>query len=88
VVKALLRGWSDRGGAVLYTSHILEVVERVCDRMAILEKGRLLACGTLAELRERAGQEGSLEEVFRAFTHAEDPALQAERILGPKDAAG
>ena len=87
VIKALLRAWGDRGGAVLYTSHLLEIVERVCDRIAILEHGRLLACGTLDELRARAGQEGSLEEVFRALTRAEAPEAVAERILGPASSA-
>ncbi len=82
VVKALLRGWAERRGAVLYTSHLLEVVERVCDRMAILIGGRLVACGTLEELRARAGLEGSLEEVFRGLTRSEDPARAARRILG------
>ncbi len=82
VVKALIRGWADRGGAVLYTSHLLDVVERVCDRIAILSGGRLVACGTLDELRELAGERGKLEEVFRSLTSAEDPARAAARILG------
>ena len=84
VIKALLRGWADRGGAVLYTSHLLEVVERVCDRMAILMGGRLLTCGSLDELRSRAGQGDSLEQVFRVLTRSEDPAEVASRILGPE----
>ena len=82
VIKALMRGWADRGGAVLVTSHLLEVVERVCDRMAILARGRLLACGSFEELRSRAGGGSSLDEVFRSLTQAEDPALVAGRILG------
>jgi ABC-2 type transport system ATP-binding protein len=89
VVKALLRGWADRGGAVLYTSHLLEVVERVCDRMAILDRGRRLACGSLDELRAQAARAGtagggSLEEVFRVLTRSEDPGAVAARILGPQ----
>lgn len=82
VVKALMQGWAERGGAVLVTSHLLEVVERVCDRLAILARGRLLAEGTLDELREMVGSKGSLEEVFQALTRAEDPAIIATRILG------
>ena len=82
VLKALMRGWAERGGAVLVTSHLLEVVERVCDRMAILAGGRLLACGTFEELRARAGGGSSLDEVFRSLTRSEDPALVARRILG------
>ncbi len=84
VVKALLRAWADRGGAVLYTSHLLDVVERVCDRMAILSRGRLVALGTLDELRAKAGNDGTLEDVFRAVTQAEDPDALARAILGPE----
>ena len=82
VVKELLRGWADRGGAVLYTSHLLDVVERVCDRMAILDHGRLVALGTLSELRSLTRTEGTLEQVFSALTHSGDPAARARAVLG------
>jgi ABC-2 type transport system ATP-binding protein len=81
VVKELIRAWAHDGGSVLYTSHLLDVVERVCDRMAILSEGRLVAAGSLAELRARAGRGGTLDEVFRAVTRSEDPARAARRIL-------
>jgi ABC-2 type transport system ATP-binding protein len=81
VLKEVLRTWAADGGSVLYTSHLLDVVERVCTRMAILADGELVALGTLEELRRRSGSDGTLEEVFRAVTHAEDPALQARRVL-------
>ncbi len=82
VVKAVLRGWADRGGAVLYTSHLLDVVERVCDRMAILDRGALVAIGSLEELRSLARVEGTLEQVFAAVTRAGDPAEKARGVLG------
>jgi len=82
VVKEILRAWADAGRCVLYTSHLLDVVERVCDRMAIVDAGRLVDEGTLEELRDRSGEGGTLEQVFRAVTHAADPAQQARRILG------
>ena len=82
VVKEILREWARGGGAVLYTSHLLDVVERVCDRMAILAAGELVALGTLDELRARSGNDGTLEEVFRAVTHAEDPDVKARQVLG------
>ncbi len=81
VFKEVLRAWAARGGAVLYTSHLLDVVERVCDRMAILDQGVLVGLGTLSELRERAGTEGTLEEVFARVAHAEDPVERAELLL-------
>lgn len=81
--KEVLRAWADRGGAVIYTSHLLDVAERVCDRLAILAHGELVGLGSLDDLRLRAGREGTLEQVFTALTHAADPRAQAERLLGP-----
>jgi ABC-2 type transport system ATP-binding protein len=83
VLKEVLRAWAQRGGSVLYTSHLLDVVERVCDRMVVLDRGRCIAQGTLDELRGLVGSDGSLEQVFQSLTHAEEPALVARRILGP-----
>jgi len=80
--KEVLRQWAARGGAVLYTSHLLDVVERVCDRMAVLAKGELVGMGSLAELRTQAGVGGTLEQVFGSLTRGEDPRAQAERLLG------
>jgi ABC-2 type transport system ATP-binding protein len=80
--KEVLRMWADRQGAVIYTSHLLDVVERVCDRMMVIEGGVVAAEGDLEALRRRAGSEGSLEELFRVLTHAEDPREQAQRLFG------
>ena len=82
VFKEVLRSWAARGGAVLYTSHLLDVVERVCDRMVILSAGRRIGMGTLDELRTSAGTDGTLEQVFAKIAHAEDPTARAERLLG------
>lgn len=82
MIKETLRLWADRGGAVLYTSHLLDVAERVCDRLAVLVQGRLVAHGTLDDLRRRAGSEGTLEQVFQALTQAEDPRAKARVLLG------
>src|SRR5579872_5241331 len=51
------------GKCVIFSTHIMREVERLCDRVAIVSKGRVQACGTLAELRERFG-ENDLEELF------------------------
>jgi sodium transport system ATP-binding protein len=53
----------ESGKCILYSTHILREVERICDRVAIVSRGRVLACGTLAELRERY-RENDLEELF------------------------
>ena len=54
------------GKCILYSTHIMREVERLCDRVAIVSRGRIQACGTLAELRQRYGQH-DLEELFFAL---------------------
>jgi sodium transport system ATP-binding protein len=51
------------GKCVLFSTHIMREVERLCDRVAVVSKGRVQACGTLSELRQRYGQ-NDLEELF------------------------
>jgi sodium transport system ATP-binding protein len=51
------------GKCVLFSTHIMREVERLCDRVAVISRGRVQACGTLAELRRRHGQD-DLEELF------------------------
>jgi sodium transport system ATP-binding protein len=57
---AALRG---AGKCVVFSTHIMREVEKLCDRVAIMHRGRILVCGTLAELRSKYGQE-DLEELF------------------------
>ena len=66
-VKDLLLSHVAQGGSVILTTHILEVAERLAQRIGIIRAGRLVAEGTLAQLRERT-QAGSLEDVFLALT--------------------
>jgi ABC-2 type transport system ATP-binding protein len=63
-VKDLLHARVEAGGTVIMTTHILEVAERMAERIGVLSGGHLIAEGTLAELRLRAGRGGSLEDVF------------------------
>jgi ABC-2 type transport system ATP-binding protein len=74
VVKDLLRNLATRDGiGVLFSTHVLEIAEAICDRVLILDQGRLLAEGTIRELRERSGRAGSgLEEVFLTLTGTTD----------------
>jgi len=84
VVKQLMHEFADRGGAVLHCSHLLDVVENTAHRIAVLDKGHLLASGTAEELRAQAGAgEGTdLDAVFRALVRASDPQAAARAILG------
>ena len=84
VVKELMREFARRGGAVLHCSHLLDVVETTADRIAVLDKGQLLACGTAAELRQRVGAQADthLDAVFRTLVKSSDPEAAARAILG------
>jgi ABC-2 type transport system ATP-binding protein len=74
VTKDLLRNLaSHEGVAVLFSTHVLEIAEAICDRVVILNRGSVIASGTLSALRERSGLAGSgLEEVFLALTGTGD----------------
>jgi ABC-2 type transport system ATP-binding protein len=73
-VKNVLRDRVAAGGTVIMTTHILEVAERMADRIGVLAQGRLIAEGTLDELHRRSGKTAaSLEDTFLT--------LVAERIV-------
>ncbi len=68
-LKDLLRGLVRRGTTVFMSTHILEVAERMCDRIGIIHNGKLIALGTLPELRQTIGAEtASLEDIFLQLT--------------------
>ena len=71
LIKALLRQIADRGNAVFFSTHILEIAERMCDRVAIINKGEIIAVGTMEELRA-GGASGSLEDIFLGLTGGAD----------------
>ncbi len=71
-LKNLLRRQADGGTTVFLSSHSLDVVEELADRIAIIEHGRLVACGTLKALRQQAAVDGPLEDVFLTLTRSID----------------
>lgn len=66
-LKELFREYVRRGNTVLMSTHTLEVAERLCDRMAIVQHGRVKACGSVSALMADHGG-GSLEEIYLALT--------------------
>ena len=66
-VKQLFRRLADEGKTIFLTTHTLSVAEAVCDRIAIINRGRIIATGTTAELK----QESALEDVFLELTYEE-----------------
>jgi ABC-2 type transport system ATP-binding protein len=68
LLKDLLRQEANRGTTVFLSSHSLDIVQELADRIAIIDHGRLISCGDLASLRRQAASNGSLEEVFLRLT--------------------
>ncbi|NJN19341.1 MAG: ABC transporter ATP-binding protein [Oscillochloris sp.] len=78
LIKDILRQVADRGTSVLMSTHILEIAERMCDRVCIINRGRIIAAGTMEELR--AGGDGSLEDIFLELTGGAEEAALAEAL--------
>jgi ABC-2 type transport system ATP-binding protein len=80
VVRELMQGLAAQGRIILYSSHVLEVVEKVCSRVLILNKGRVAAHDSIQHLRETTRQ-SSLQAIFSDLTRETDPAVVAGRFL-------
>ncbi len=79
ILKDLFREYVRRGNTIMMSTHTLEVAESLCDRIAIIQAGKIRACGTVPELRANAGGAG-LEELFLRLT-GDDAARQLVDVL-------
>lgn len=80
IIKDLLRELASDGVTTILSTHVLEIAQAMCDRIAIMYEGRLLALGTMEELREKARMPGSdLEDIFLKLTGTSDirPVIEA-----------
>jgi ABC-2 type transport system ATP-binding protein len=80
VLRALLKVLAGAGKMILYSSHVLEVVEKMCSEVLILRKGKVVAHDRVENLRSLMQQE-SLEGIFAQLTQQEDPDKRARSIL-------
>jgi ABC-2 type transport system ATP-binding protein len=74
LLKRIFRGLAEDGATVFMSTHSLEVAEELCDRIGIIDHGKLIALGTLGELRRQTGRhdDSTLEAVFLGLTGGED----------------
>ncbi|MEA3313863.1 MAG: ABC transporter ATP-binding protein [Caldisericota bacterium] len=73
LVKDLLRALAEKGKTIFMSTHILEIAERMCDRIGIINQGELIVEGTIQELREKAKDKtANLEDLFLELTGGED----------------
>ncbi|MCG8407383.1 MAG: ABC transporter ATP-binding protein [Phycisphaerales bacterium] len=73
-VKELFRELADNGRTVFMSTHTLDIAEAISDRISIINQGRIIAQGTLAELKAKAAQEHRLEDIFLELTNPEEPS--------------
>ena len=74
-LKMILRRMADEGAAIFFTTHILEIAEKICDRISVIVSGRIVATGSMDELRKKAGVSGDLEQVFMQITGADEDEI-------------
>lgn len=88
LIKDILRDLASRGTCIFLTTHILEIAERMCDRVAIIRKGEIIAQGTMADLRAQAGahvatgqhEPQTLEDIFLQLTGGSEYAELARYL--------
>jgi ABC-2 type transport system ATP-binding protein len=82
ILKDMISLHTQGGGGVLFSTHIMEVAERICTRIGIIYHGKILAEGTLEQLRRMAGgRNATLEEVFLRLTNEEAEVVDTVRTL-------
>ena len=85
IALILVEELAARGTTVLLSTHILEVAQALCRRVAIIDRGHIVATGTMDELRAQAGSEqASLEDLFLKLTAGPESKELIERLLAPK----
>lgn len=70
-LKQIMREYADEGHTVLFSTHVLEVAEKLCDRIGVINKGKLIFVGTVEELRAQTSSQQSLEQLFLELTNNE-----------------
>lgn len=71
ILKEMMKEHAEAGKTVFFSTHVLEVAEKLCDRVAIINKGKILFCGTLEEIKNEFKVDESLEKMFLEMTENE-----------------
>jgi ABC-2 type transport system ATP-binding protein len=72
ILKEMMREHANENKTVFFSTHVLDVAEKLCDRVAIINKGKILFSGTLPEMKERFEKDESLEKIFLELTSDEE----------------
>jgi len=73
LVKDAMKEFTRKGGTAFLSTHVLSVAEELADRAGIISHGKLVACGTIGELKKQSGRDGALEQTFLAITENHHP---------------
>lgn len=71
-LKEMMKEHTSKGNSVFFSTHVLEVAEKICDRIGIINNGKLLACGTVSEIKEKFSKDESLENIFLEITEDDE----------------
>lgn len=71
-LKEMMREHADKGNVVFFSTHVLEVAEKICDRVGIINKGKLMFFGTIQALKEKVSENEGLEKIFLEMTNDEE----------------
>jgi len=80
ILRELLLGFKDDGKSIIFSTHVLPLAEMICDRIGLIYQGKIIAEGTMDELRERA-QEENLEDIFLKLTEGKEEMLSIIQAL-------
>ena len=72
LLKEMMKEHAKKGNAIFFSTHVLEVAEKVCDRIGIINNGRLIALGTVDEIKRKFNDDESLENIFLEITENEE----------------
>jgi ABC-2 type transport system ATP-binding protein len=82
ILKEVMREFCTKGGTVFFSTHVMDVAERLCDRVGIINKGKLISCGTFAQLRNSKDDQGAtLEKLFLELTNEQSPFADSDKSL-------
>lgn len=70
-LKEIMREMADNDKTVFFSTHVMEVAENICDEIAIINKGKLVVSGTFDSIKQKMGEDGSLEKIFLELTDDE-----------------
>lgn len=72
VLKEMMREHVEAGKTVFFSTHVLDVAERICDQVAVIDRGRIIFCGSIDTMREKSQSQASLEAMFLKLVGEED----------------